>query len=80
MALKYFEFIKRQSKPRKYLETSEYVVTGEVSSDFHLKFLNQRDDDQGFFWSKQETSRRGPSLLESKNPSSHLGYHGRPRN
>ena len=63
----YFEFSKRQSKPRKYLETSAYVVAGEVSSEAHLKFLNQRDEDQGVYWTKQETSRRGPSLLESKN-------------
>ena len=71
MALKYFEFIKRQ--PRKYLETSNYVVCGEKSAESHLQFLNQHTEDQRIFWSKQETARRGPPLLESKNASSHLG-------
>jgi hypothetical protein len=67
MARKYFEFIKRQSKPRKYLETSKYVVCGEKSAESHLQFLNQHNEDRRIFWSKQETSRRGPSLIESKN-------------
>ena len=81
MARKYFEFIKNQSKPLKYLETSEYVVAGEVSAEAHFKFLNRRDEDQRVFWSKQETSRRGPSLIESKNASLPLGpTRGGPRN
>jgi hypothetical protein len=47
MAWKYFEFIKHQRKPSKHLETSKYVVCGEVSAESHLKFLNRRDQDQG---------------------------------
>ena len=70
MAWKYFEFIKHQGKPSKHLETSKYVVCGEVSAESHLKFLNRRDEDQGVFWSKQKTSRRGPPLLGVKASSS----------
>ena len=64
MALKYFEFIKRQ--PRKYLETSNYVVCGEKSAESHLQFLNQHTEDQRIFWSSRKPLVAGRLCLRVK--------------
>jgi hypothetical protein len=57
----YFEFIKNQSKPLKYLETSGYVVCGLETAQRHEERLNKTAK-EGVFWSMQKTSRRVPLL------------------
>jgi hypothetical protein len=61
----YFEFIKNQSKPLKYVETSGYVVYGLEAAQKHEERLNTSAK-EGTFWSMQKTSRRVPLLPERR--------------
>ena len=72
----YFEFIKNQSKPLKYLETSGYVVCGLEVAQRHEERLN-KSAKEGVFWSMQKTFRRVPLLPErrtSLSPTSTRGW------
>ena len=61
----YFEFIKNQAKPLKYLDTSGYVVCGLDTAQRHEERLN-KSAKEGVSWSMQKTSRRVPLLPERR--------------